>query len=277
MIDDSIITKHLVTFKYKNLCRCCECDHESETMSQSMSLTLVLGELDSIQSLENLLNTHFAGEIINDPNNRHLCDSCKISGAYCNSVKITTTSPILVIHLKRFRVNTYGLEEKVKAEVLVQSTITINETKDSGTEAVKYNLIAMVLHIGRYTAVVQTAAGNWIVYDDNKPVRIVTFDRIDFTQPYILLYEKLANNDDEGAGDEVVNLERNCFPRSTPTNLKKKVSSNGAPVDPTADLALTQLKHKRPSRVTNVVNYRLDNTDSDSTEDFSNKERVLEH
>lgn len=139
-----------------------------------------------------------------------------------------------------------------------------------------YKLIAIINHVqfddgkGHYTTVIRNVEGNWKLYNDSK-VKKFQLKELDLTDPYVVFYQLLPNEtaeldsdvSDDGNKPSSYHLsfrifililhvnspdwqpfKRNTEVRSTNINTKRRVKSDGTSIDISADIPVTNLRHK---------------------------------
>lgn len=158
----------------------------------NINININITNLETIQDrqhhniIEELLLHHFEVEDIADWS----CDKCKGVGGRKQN-KLYALPPVLMISLKRFRMNTGGRLSKIHAPVTISTQIKF----EVGTNVMTYNLCGIGNHygsynFGHYTACVREG-NDWVCYDDTK---VFTLDDPDSLlknnkDVYIICYE----------------------------------------------------------------------------------------
>ena len=136
--------------------------------------------------------------------NKYLCDFCGVKNRSFTKTQIWKPPKILVIHLKRFSINDYGIPTgKITRKIEYPITnFSIEKFVDSSSPSIKsssYDLTSVVLHqgfggdginFGHYTALVKSISNHkWQLFNDDKPVEEQRFEEdIIHQNAYMLFY-----------------------------------------------------------------------------------------
>ena len=204
------IIKTLLTGLCETKITCSRCNFTSQRFEifQLLSLSIPIRNkgMDLLKpfTLDECLNYYFKKEKL-DKNNKINCEFCFLKNQSIKINKIWKTPKVLIIHLKRFLVNDYGIPT-TKLMNKVNFPITnfdISEyiSKDSPfKDKCKYNLFAVNYHhslgmsntinFGHYTSCVKNRLDNkWYHFDDsNEPIHIKTENDLINNNCYMLFY-----------------------------------------------------------------------------------------
>ena len=132
-----------------------------------------------------------------DKDNMILCDFCGMKNKAHKKMNISSMPEILVIHLKRFMVNNYGVITR-KISSMVKYPLELDITIYGEGELGKYKLFGVNMHhsighnnadYGHYTSIIKNRCNNkWYHYDDNRDVEEVNCH--EHKNAYMLFYYK---------------------------------------------------------------------------------------
>jgi ubiquitin carboxyl-terminal hydrolase 4/11/15 len=123
------------------------------------------------------------------------CDKCKNKGSAQKMIELSIIPRILIIHLKRFRINKQN-REKINARVKFPKTELRLDEFVSGSIRSSYDLFAVCNHMGglyggHYTANVYSTRGSrWFECNDSQ---ITESDEISESSSYVLFYRSKDN------------------------------------------------------------------------------------
>jgi len=202
--DYSIIKKMFIGYLISNT-QCYYCMTDSPCFESFITLPLSIPNKNkSAYSLEECLNSMIKDEKL-DINNKLLCDICGLKNQSIKKVQIWKAPQILVIQLKRFVVNNYGIQtSKITTPIIYPiNDFDIYEYfnyQSPYKENSVYNLIGVNIHkeishnslnAGHYISIVKNIYNNkWYMFDDsNEPVELEE-NEIQNKNAYLLFYYK---------------------------------------------------------------------------------------
>ena len=174
--------KTMFTGLLKSSTKCDKCSYTFNSYDTFQCLQLSIPENDDI-TLYDCLN-HYTDEEQLDDDNRITCDFCLEKNNSYKSHFIKRTPKILVIQLKRFKVNMYGQVCGKNTKFVDYPLNKLDLTNYSNDTKNMYNLFAVNLHhpigvfnsinFGHYTSVVKNRINNkWYHYDDDSKVEYI--------------------------------------------------------------------------------------------------------
>jgi len=144
-------------------------------------------------SLEDCLHIFTSSERLKGVN-RWICGGCNKSTDAYKKLSYLHLPQILMIHLKRFKVQCKKQRVKIFKLIKFPELLTLERT-DKLKE--RFKLYAIINHVGdiergHYTAICreENSTTGWILYDDNKVSEV---ENIVTSNAYVLFYEKLDN------------------------------------------------------------------------------------
>ena len=165
--------------------------------------TLSLSISDKSQTIEDCFSKMVEEEQMEECN-KYLCDFCGVKNRSYTKTQIWNPPKILVIHLKRFSINDYGIPTgKITKKINYPiKNLSIEKFIDSSSPYIKsskYDLTSVVLHqgfggdgtnFGHYTALVKSISNHkWLLFNDDKPVEEKEYeDDIIDKNAYMLFY-----------------------------------------------------------------------------------------
>ena len=140
-----------------------------------------------------------------DSDNMYDCDMCGLKNKGYSKIQLWQTPKILVLHLKRFMVNNFGIPTRKLNNNIIYPITNLDLSKyfDSSSpfkENSKYDLYAVNIHhafgggqsinAGHYTALVKNKMNNnWYHYNDASPARQINhINHLQTDQAYMLFY-----------------------------------------------------------------------------------------
>nr|GME00044.1 ubiquitin carboxyl-terminal hydrolase 20-like [Ipomoea batatas] len=174
--------------------QCCNCGHRSDTYEPLVDLSL---EIEDVDSLSLALDSFTKVERIEDPETKFTCEKCKVQVSIEKQLLLDEAPLVATFHLKRFK-NDGSLVEKIDKHVafpLELDLLPYVERNEKVIEESKYNLFAVVVHIGvslssgHYYCFVHASPSEWYKFDDSK-VTLVQEDFVMSQEAYILFYVK---------------------------------------------------------------------------------------
>lgn len=229
---------------------CHTCQHKSVKFDPYMYLSLpVLDTRDKTSLLSSIAEFSKPETLSGDC--QWYCPKCKDFRDATKTIQIWSTPPILIIHLKRFLVDSHGQRRKIKSLVEFPtssfdlSDIIMNKSDKEQNNV--YNVYSVSNHHGslqggHYTAVVKNRMkGGWFLFNDSS-VKPVNASAVCTEAAYVLFFHRSGilseNNADFGSSqrtntltDDSAEQTNNCFPLNIPVEFDlNEVDSSGANV-----------------------------------------------
>ena len=204
------IIKTLFTGLCENSVICSRCNHVSKTFEtfQLLSLSIPIknkGE-DLLKpfTLNDCLNYYFKKEKL-DKDNKINCNFCYLKNQSVKKNKLWRTPKILIIHIKRFLMNDYGIPTTKLMNNITYPIHNLDLSDYISDESPfkdksNYNLFGINVHhslgmfntinYGHYTSFVKNRFDNkWYHFDDSNPVREIKYeDELMNRNSYLLFY-----------------------------------------------------------------------------------------
>jgi ubiquitin C-terminal hydrolase len=148
---------------------------------------------------------HMVEEERLDVDNMFNCDMCGVKNQGYNKTLLWQTPKILVIHIKRFMVNCYGIPTQKLTNKITYPITDLDLSKyfnpnSPHKESAKYDLIGVNRHQsfgfgkninqGHYTSFVKNIMNNnWFHYNDSNPLELITnMEQLQDQNAYLLFY-----------------------------------------------------------------------------------------
>lgn len=205
--------KQLFTGLQNNYLTCSICGNVSNNFEIFQLLSLSIPIIDKVKdvykkfSLDELITKYVSSEEL-DNNNMLTCSFCHIKNKQYKQTKLWNTPKILIIQIKRFLMNDYGIMSR-KLNNLIDYPVRnldlssyIDDDSPHKNNA-KYNLFGVNCHhslgnfntinFGHYTTIVKSRHDHcWYHYDDSRPVeKITTSNELVNNSAYLLFYYKV--------------------------------------------------------------------------------------
>jgi len=149
--------------------------------------------------------SHFVSEEQLDADNKMKCEMCGLRNRGHSKTLLWKTPKILVLHIKRFLVNAFGIPtQKITNNVIYPiKDLDLSEYFDPTSPykaSCKYDLIGINIHqafgygnninAGHYTSIVKnTMNNNWYLYNDSNQVKMAyTKENLQSPNAYLLFY-----------------------------------------------------------------------------------------
>jgi ubiquitin carboxyl-terminal hydrolase 8 len=192
MMDEYSIIKKLFSGMIHNTIKCDYCGNISHKYDSFSTLQL---NINNCNDIYDCLDEYIKEEQI-DSKNIVKCDFCGMKNRAHKKTNLCDMPKILIIHLKRFMVNNYGVVTR-KISNLIKYPIELDISKYSEG---KYKLFAVNMHhslghannmnYGHYTSIVKNRNNNkWYHYDDDSELEIV--EDVLHKNAYMLFYYKI--------------------------------------------------------------------------------------
>jgi ubiquitin C-terminal hydrolase len=133
--------------------------------------------------------------------NKLTCDLCGVKNRFYSETMLWKTPDILVIQLKRFINNEYGIiSHKINNNVIYPLTLDIENYFDKNSSHIKsfkYNLIGINIHLssgkninfGHYVSFVKNKLNSsWYIYNDESPIIKISENELNHNNAYMLFY-----------------------------------------------------------------------------------------
>ena len=205
--------KQLFTGIQKTSIKCSVCDNNSNNFEIYQMLSLSIPIIDKIKDLcktfkiEELINKYLSEERL-DKDNMSRCDFCYIKNRQVKKTKLWKTPQILIIQIKRFLMNDYGIMSNKLNNLITYPirNLDISPYIDDNSphrDNSKYNLFGVNCHhslgkfntinFGHYTSIIKSRNDNcWYHYDDSNPVvKVTSVDKLINKNAYLLFYYKV--------------------------------------------------------------------------------------
>lgn len=191
-MEEYSIVKKLFGGMIHNIIKCDYCGNRSHNYDSFFTLQLNVRN-DIYECMDD-----FIKEEQIDKDNMILCDFCGMKNKAHKKMNISSMPKILVIHLKRFMVNNYGVITR-KISSMVKYPLELDITKYGEGELAKYKLFGVNMHhsighnnnanYGHYTSIVVNRNNNkWYHYDDSRDVEEINCH--EHKNAYMLFYYK---------------------------------------------------------------------------------------
>ncbi len=192
LMEEYSIVRKLFGGMIHNIIKCDYCGNRSHNYDSFFTLQLNVSN-DIYECMDD-----FIKEEQIDKDNMTLCDFCGMKNKAHKKMNISSMPEILVIHLKRFMVNNYGVITR-KISNMVKYPLELDITKYGEGELGKYKLFGVNMHhsighnnnadYGHYTSIVVNRNNNkWYHYDDNRDLEEVNCH--EHKNAYMLFYCK---------------------------------------------------------------------------------------
>lgn len=207
--DYSLIKKMFIGYLISNT-QCCYCLTNSPCFESFITLPLSIPidkntDIYTKYNLEICLDNMIKDEQL-DSNNKLRCDICGLKNQSIKKVQIWKAPQILVIQLKRFITNIYGIQTIKIINPVIYPIYNFNISKYFHPESPYkensiYNLIGINIHheidigsinAGHYISIIKNKYNNkWYIFDDAKDPEELCEDKIQNKNAYLLFYYKL--------------------------------------------------------------------------------------
>ena len=185
----------MFNFLIKNSKICPNCKFTNNLIESSSILKLDLPTNTLSEKLETLITNYMKLELL-DEDNLFTCQSCihKVKLGVKN--KFVNLPKILVIHLKRFDMNSFGMFGRKKSnQIIYPLELDLTDIVNNGI-SYKYQLVSVNMHLGNsihhghYISMVKLATNNeWYIFNDESSVRHVNdINQLINNNAYILFY-----------------------------------------------------------------------------------------
>ena len=181
---------------------CQFCSNESHNFDIFQTLQLSIPSVNKEYTLDECMDEYIKNETV-DYDNRISCDFCGRKNKSIKKNMIWKSPKILIIQLKRFKTNDYGIiSRKITNMVTYPKELDISKYIDSNSPYKKdciYNLYAINLHhsigmfntinSGHYTSIVINRHNNtWYEFDDDDDLTVVNEEDLVNRNAYMLFY-----------------------------------------------------------------------------------------
>ena len=190
--------------------QCCYCFTDSPCFESFITLPVSIPinkqtKISDIYYLEQCLDNMVKDEKL-DKNNKVCCDICGLTNQSIKKVQIWKAPQILVIQLKRFVTNAFGIHTGKIINPIIYPVYKFDilnyfHPDSPYKENVLYNLIGINIHremgigtinAGHYVSIVKNKYDNkWYVFDDDKEPEELEENEIQNRNAYLLFYYRL--------------------------------------------------------------------------------------
>jgi len=204
--DYSPIKDLLVGYLISNI-KCSKCASNSPCFESFYTLPLSIpikkkNDINKVYKLEDCLDNFISDEKL-DKDNKIKCSLCSIKNQSIKKIQIWKAPKILVIQLKRFVTNAFGIQTSKILNPVEYPIDNFDITKyfhpDSPYKMnAKYNLIGINIHMafgfgsinaGHYISIVKNNHDQeWYLFDDGKEVQKIDKDELQSRNAYLLFY-----------------------------------------------------------------------------------------
>ncbi len=190
------IIKNLFGFMSHITIECAYCSNQSHNFDINQTLQL---SIDNCSSLEECMDEYIKLETM-DNSNLVKCEFCGKKNKSNKRTMIWNTPKILIIQLKRFKVNNYSVITSKNNTLIKYPIYNFNISKYidplSPNKKANYNLFAINCHhgininFGHYTTIIQNRYNyKWYEYNDSKELdEINNIDNLITKEAYLLFY-----------------------------------------------------------------------------------------
>lgn len=186
------------------VCSCCSMSNSVYEPFVTLSLSIPVKNMSDEFTIYDCIDNFVHTEQL-DEDNKMNCDMCHLKNRGFSNIRLWRTPKILVIHLKRFLTNEYGIPtQKINNNVKYPITnLDLTKYFDESSpykNSSQYDLIGVNIHhafgmqrsinAGHYTALVKNHTNhNWYHYNDSNPVeRIMSAQQLQTERAYMLFY-----------------------------------------------------------------------------------------
>jgi ubiquitin C-terminal hydrolase len=189
------------------MCMCCNASSIRYEPFLTMPISVPIKDKNDMCKTYHLYECidHYVSEEQQDAQNKINCDMCGLHNRAYSKTLLWKTPKILVIHIKRFLINTFGIQtQKITNNVLYPiKDLDLGKYFDDASpykSSCKYDLIGINIHqglgyrqninFGHYTSIVKNIINNnWYLYNDSNQVRIaITKNNLQNNNAYLLFY-----------------------------------------------------------------------------------------
>jgi ubiquitin carboxyl-terminal hydrolase 8 len=190
----------------KSTCQCLKCGHTNIRFEPFMYLSLPIS--DSCKSLKDCLDLYLQQERLTGENQWY-CEKCKKHQDATKKTDLWILPPILIVHLKRFKVNAFG-QRGSKRDVAIDYPIEKWDlsaaVKSQGSEYPLYDLYAVSNHVGGLSGGHYTAFSlnrfdeNWYEYNDSTSRQVDPSTLVrNQSSAYLLFYNRSEEQRSSGS------------------------------------------------------------------------------
>lgn len=203
------IFKNLFNGTIENTKKCIYCKNKTYSFEPFITLPLSIpinskNDTSSVFDIYDCFDNLISEEQL-DINNKINCCLCGLKNRAYSKSLLYKTPKILVIHIKRFKVNSFGMRiQKITNNVTYPiKNLDLEKYFDPASpykKSSKYDLIGINIHesmglgnninMGHYTSIIKnTINNNWHLYNDSHTVqRMINKDHLQQSNAYLLFY-----------------------------------------------------------------------------------------
>ncbi len=205
--------KQLFTGLQKSTINCSICGNNSTNFEIFQILSLSIPIVDKVKDLyksyklEELINMYLSPEKL-DKDNMSKCDFCHLKNRHIKQMKLWKTPQILIIQIKRFLMNDYGIMSQKLNNLITYPVENLDmssyiDDNSPYKKSSKYKLFGVNIHhtlgnfntinFGHYTSIIKSMKDHcWYEYDDSNPVsKITSMNDLINKNAYLLFYYKV--------------------------------------------------------------------------------------
>lgn len=197
LLRDKSLVVDIFQGQLKSTCQCLTCGHTNIRFEPFMYLSLPIS--DTCRSLSDCLDLYLAQERLTGENQWY-CETCCCHRDATKKTDLWILPPILIVHLKRFRVNMLGQRGSKRDEAIdypVEKWDLSAAVKSRGSEYPLYDLYAVSNHVGGLSGGHYTAYSlnrfdeQWYEYNDSNSRRVDPNTlRRNQSSAYLLFYNR---------------------------------------------------------------------------------------
>jgi ubiquitin carboxyl-terminal hydrolase 8 len=206
----------------KSTCQCLKCGHTNIRFEPFMYLSLPIS--DSCNSLTDCLDLYLQQERLTGENQWY-CEKCKKHQDATKKTDLWILPPILIVHLKRFKVNAFG-QRGSKRDVAIDYPIEKWDlsaaVKSQGSEYPLYDLYAVSNHVGGLSGGHYTAFSlnrfdeNWYEYNDSTSRQVDPSTLVrNQSSAYLLFYNRSEEQRSSGSSRSSLDSRRPLIRRQS--------------------------------------------------------------
>jgi ubiquitin C-terminal hydrolase len=199
--------KSLFTGLQKTILTCSFCNNISNNFEPfqllSLSIPIKNKDIDIYKNydLTELIDNYTNEEIL-DNENMIKCDFCYVKNKQKKKYIFWKTPKILIIQIKRFLMNDYGIINKKLNNMINYPLVNLDLNKYIDTKSpdkYNYNLFGVNIHhklgninsinFGHYTSYIKSRLDDkWYHFDDNQPIELINDSNVITEKAYLLFY-----------------------------------------------------------------------------------------
>ena len=191
LVGSSVLAKDLITTTVRSVITCDTCQFDS--VSEESHTVIPTPVCNSI----NDSFSEFLAPLTLTGNNKWLCPLCNSKQDSTKEMFVSSLGDIIIIHLKRFKVDEKNIPSKncLPVECFSEPLKVPFRVDDDILLSKSYSLVAIINHSGKlnaghYTATIrEKGSTNWLSCND-KSVLPTDLNKFDYSLPYVLFFTK---------------------------------------------------------------------------------------